>query len=88
MKNIIILFFSIVFLLFYILSSDNTDNNKNVIKIYSNTNSIENTIWLEKTAKKAGFDIKIDDQTVLRGDAAVVQAANENRDGDIIFGLN
>ena len=88
MKNIIILFFSIVFLLLYILSSDNTDNNENVIKIYSNTNSTENIIWLVNNAKKAGFDIKIDDQTILRGDAAVVQAANENRDGDIIFGLN
>ena len=59
-----------------------------VIRIYSNSNSSERTTWLIDAAKEAGFTIKIDDNSVISGDTAAVQAANENKDADIIFGLN
>jgi len=58
------------------------------IRIYSNSNSPERTTWLIEAAKEAGFDISLDDNSVYSGDTAAVQAANENKDGDIIFGLN
>ncbi len=58
------------------------------IRIYSNSNSPERTSWLINAAKEAGFTISIDDNSVLSGDTAAVQAANENKDGDLIFGLN
>ena len=59
-----------------------------VIRIYSNSNSSERTTWLIEKAKEAGFTIKIDDNSVISGDAQAVQAANENKDADLIFGLN
>ena len=58
------------------------------IRIYSNSNSPERTGWLLEAAKEAGFNLSIDDNTVISGDTAAVQAANENKDGDLIFGLN
>lgn len=58
------------------------------IRIYSNSNSPERTTWLIEAAKEAGFDISIDDNSVISGDTKAVQAANENKDGDLIFGLN
>ena len=58
------------------------------IRIYSNSNSPERTTWLIEKAKEAGFSISIDDNTVISGDTAAVQAANEKKDGDLIFGLN
>lgn len=58
------------------------------IRIYSNSNSTERTTWLIAKAKAAGFNISIDDNSVISGDTAAVQAANEKKDGDIIFGLN
>ena len=58
------------------------------IRIYSNSNSTERTTWLINAAKEAGFNISIDDNSVLSGDVAAIQAANENKDGDILFGLN
>ena len=58
------------------------------IRIYSNSNSTERVTWLINEAKDAGFTISIDDQTVISGDTAAIQAANENKDGDILFGLN
>ena len=58
------------------------------IRIYSNSNSTERTTWLINEAKEAGFNISIDDNSVISGDTAAVQAANENKDGDLIFGLN
>ena len=58
------------------------------IRIYSNSNSTERTTWLINKAKEAGFTISIDDNSVISGDTAAVQAANENKDGDLIFGLN
>ncbi len=58
------------------------------IRIYSNSNSSERTSWLIDAAKEAGFTISIDDNSVISGDTAAVQAANENKDADVIFGLN
>jgi iron(III) transport system substrate-binding protein len=58
------------------------------IRIYSNSNSTERTTWLIHEAKEAGFNISIDDNSVISGDTAAIQAANENKDGDLIFGLN
>ena len=58
------------------------------IRIYSNSNSTERTTWLINEAKDAGFNISIDDNSVISGDTAAIQAANENKDGDLIFGLN
>ncbi len=58
------------------------------IRIYSNSNSTERTTWLINEAKEAGFSISIDDNSVISGDTAAVQAANEKKDGDLIFGLN
>ena len=58
------------------------------IRIYSNSNSPERTNWLISAAAEAGFTISIDDNSVYSGDTAAVQAANENKDGDLIFGLN
>ena len=58
------------------------------IRIYSNSNSSERVTWLIEEAKAAGFNISLDDSTVYKGDTSAVQAANEGKDGDIIFGLN
>ena len=67
---------------------ENKDYSKYTIRIYSNSNSTERSTWLINEAKKAGFTISIDDNTVISGDVAAIQAANENKDGDLIFGLN
>ena len=58
------------------------------IRIYSNSNSTERVTWLVNEAKKAGFSISLDTNEVISGDTAAVQAANEKKDGDLIFGLN
>lgn len=58
------------------------------IRIYSNSNSTERATWLKNAAEAAGFTISLDDNSVISGDVAAIQAANENKDGDIIFGLN
>ena len=58
------------------------------IRIYSNSNSSERVTWLIDQAKQAGFSISLDDSTVYKGDTSAVQAANEGKDADIIFGLN
>lgn len=58
------------------------------IRIYSNSNSTERATWLTNEAKDAGFTISMDDNSVISGDVAAIQAANENKDGDLIFGLN
>ena len=58
------------------------------IRIYSNSNSTERVTWLVEEAKEAGFNISLDTNEVISGDTAAIQAANENKDGDLIFGLN
>ena len=68
--------------------ADDADYSDYTIRIYSNSNSTERTTWLIHAAEDAGFSISIDDNSVISGDTAAIQAANENKDGDIIFGLN
>ena len=58
------------------------------IRIYSNSNSTERATWLKNEAQAAGFTISMDDNSVISGDTAAIQAANEKKDGDILFGLN
>ncbi|MBQ8691814.1 MAG: hypothetical protein IJ520_01555, partial [Synergistaceae bacterium] len=58
------------------------------IRIYSNSNSSERVTWLKNAAKQAGFEISLDDSTVYKGDTSAIQLANENKDADVIFGLN
>ena len=64
------------------------DYSKYTIRIYSNSNSTERVTWLVNAAKEAGFSISLDTNEVISGDTAAVQAANEKKDGDLIFGLN
>ncbi len=71
-----------------VVSFASADTADYTIRIYSNSNSSERTTWLIAAAKAAGFTISIDDNSVISGDTAAVQAANENKDADIIFGLN
>ena len=68
--------------------AEDKDYSDYTIRIYSNSNSTERTTWLINEAKDAGFSISIDDNSVISGDTAAIQAANENKDGDILFGLN
>ena len=70
------------------VSASAQDYSGYTIRIYSNSNSIERVNYLKEEAAKAGFSISIDDNSVLNGDTAAVQAANENKDADLIFGLN
>ena len=69
-------------------AANDADYSDYTIRIYSNSNSTERTTWLIQEAKDAGFTISIDDNSVISGDTAAVQAANEKKDGDLIFGLN
>lgn len=69
-------------------AEEDVDYSDYTIRIYSNSNSTERTTWLINEAKDAGFTISIDDNSVISGDTAAVQAANEKKDGDLIFGLN
>ena len=69
-------------------AEEEKDYSDYTIRIYSNSNSTERTTWLINEAADAGFSISIDDNSVISGDTAAIQAANENKDGDIIFGLN
>ncbi len=69
-------------------AAEEKDYSGYTIRIYSNSNSTERTTWLINEAADAGFTISIDDNSVISGDTAAIQAANENKDGDIMFGLN
>ncbi len=69
-------------------AAEAVDYSDYTIRIYSNSNSTERTTWLIAEAEEAGFSISIDDNSVISGDTAAIQAANENKDGDLIFGLN
>ncbi|MCC8060272.1 MAG: extracellular solute-binding protein [Clostridiales bacterium] len=68
--------------------AEEKDYSDYTIRIYSNSNSVERTTWLINEAKEAGFTISIDDNTVVNGDTEAIQQANENQDGDLMFGLN
>jgi len=84
--------FSILLAAVLILSLTGTalakDYSGYTIRIYSNSNSTERTTWLKQAAAAAGFTISLDDNSVISGDTAAIQAANENKDGDVLFGLN
>ena len=67
---------------------EETDYSAYTIRIYSNSNSTDRASWLVQEARKAGFTVSIDDGTIVSGDDAVLAAANGNKDGDILFGLN
>ena len=70
-------------------AADTVEPDKNyVIRIYSNSNSSERVTWLIQQAEKAGFKISLDTNEVVKGDTGAVQAADEKKDGDLIFGLN
>ncbi len=71
-----------------VATDEEKDYSDYTIRIYSNSNSTERVTWLTQAAEEAGFSISIDDNSVISGDTAAVQAANENKDGDLIFGLN
>lgn len=92
MKKTFATVLSLVMLIALALSSGmalaEADYSGYTIRIYSNSNSTERTTWLINEAKQAGFTISIDDNSVISGDLAAIQAANEKKDGDILFGLN
>ena len=88
MKKTLALVLALVMIIAVACPSAFAANDDYTIRIYSNSNSPERTTWLIKAAADAGFKISIDDNSVISGDTAAVQAANENRDGDLIFGLN
>ena len=69
-------------------AEEEPDYSDYTIRIYSNSNSTERVTWLVEEAKEAGFTISLDTNETISGDTAAVQAANENKDGDLIFGLN
>ena len=88
MKKAISMILALVMVLSLCSFASAEDYSGYTIRIYSNSNSTERATWLVNEAKKAGFTISMDDNAVISGDVAAIQAANENKDGDIIFGLN
>ena len=68
--------------------SAGNDYSAYTIRVYSNSNSADRAAWLVQSANEAGFTVSIDDGSVVSGDVAVLEAANNNKDGDILFGLN
>ena len=89
MKKLISLALALAMVLSLVaVSASAQDYSGYTIRIYSISNSIERVTYLKEEAAKAGFSISIDDNSVLNGDTAAVQAANENKDADLIFGLN
>ena len=88
MKKYLALFLALIMAAALVPAAIAEDYSDVTIRIYSNSNSTERATWLVNEAKNAGFTISMDDNTVLNGDTAAIQAANENKDGDILFGLN
>ena len=88
MKKLVSLLLSLAMVLSLCSFAAAEDYSDVTIRIYSNSNSTERATWLVNAAKKAGFTISMDDNAVISGDVAAIQAANEKKDGDIIFGLN
>ena len=88
MKKLVSLFLALVMVLSLCSFASAEDYSDVTIRIYSNSNSAERAAWLQDAAKKAGFSISMDDNAVISGDVAAIQAANEKKDGDILFGLN
>lgn len=88
MKKAIVMILALTLLLSLARFGASADSSDYTIRIYSNSNSTERTTWLIQKAAEAGFRISIDDNSVISGDVQAIQAANENKDGDILFGLN
>ena len=88
MKKVFALMLALVMVFALVPAAFAADYSGYTIRIYSNSNSTERTTWLINEAKAAGFTISIDDNSVINGDTAAIQAANEKKDGDLIFGLN
>jgi len=88
MKKALSMLLALVMVLSLCSFASAEDYSDYTIRIYSNSNSTERATWLKMAAEEAGFSISMDDNSVLSGDVAAIQAANENKDGDIIFGLN
>ena len=88
MKKLVSLLLALAMVLSLCTFAAAEDYSDVTIRIYSNSNSTERANWLKQAAKEAGFTISMDDNAVINGDVAAVQAANENKDGDILFGLN
>lgn len=88
MKKLLAIVLAAVMVLGLAATAGAEDYSDVTIRIYSNSNSTERVNWLLDAAKAAGFTISIDDNSVISGDTAAIQAANENKDGDILFGLN
>ena len=88
MKKVLSVVLALVLVLSLCSFASAEDYSGYTIRIYSNSNSTERTTWLINAAKEAGFTISIDDNSVISGDTAAIQAANEKKDGDILFGLN
>ena len=88
MKKVLSLILALILVLGLCTYASAADYSDYTIRIYSNSNSTERANWLLNEAKNAGFTISMDDNAVISGDTAAIQAANENKDGDIIFGLN
>lgn len=88
MKKLVSLLVALCMVLSLVTVAAAEDYSDVTIRIYSNTNDESEVAWLKENAAAAGFTISIDDNTVLSGDKAVVQAANENKDGDVLFGMN
>ncbi len=88
MKKVFALMLALVMVFALVPAAFAADYSGYTIRIYSNSNSTERVTWLVEEAKKAGFTISLDTNEVYSGDTAAIQAANENKDGDLIFGLN
>ena len=88
MKKLVAIVTLLAMVLSFAAVAEGKDYSGYTIRIYSNSNSTERVNWLVNEAKNAGFSISLDDNSVISGDTAAIQAANENKDGDILFGLN
>ncbi len=88
MKKLVTMMLVVAMALTMVAFAASAEGSDYTIRIYSNSNSSERVTWLIDAAEKAGFKISLDDNSVISGDTAAVQAANENKDADIIFGLN
>lgn len=88
MKKSLAILLAAIMLLSVVSFASAEDYSDVTIRIYSNTNDESEVAWLVENAKAAGFTISIDDNSIISGDAAAIQAANEKKDGDVLFGLN
>ena len=78
MKKLIAMLLAVVMVCSLAACGGKTNESKDysgyTIRIYSNSNSTERATWLVEEAKKAGFTISLDDNSVISGDVAAIQA--------------